>query len=222
LKISKIGKSRAFVLLAMAVVLVFALHSALYAASVPCVPVPGNPTDMVEFRQEDPTTMTYMWGDATVEITVYETDEGWFFDFDSDTPVSLAVAKGGSEGACAYYYDPPVMSDTGLHASMNPSEKYAGLSWIGFNFEEEQPPGDDDDEEPPGDDDDEQPPGDDDDDEVQPPGEEEQEEAEEEEFLPFTEEEEEESLPFTGGELVVLLGAGLAATTGITLRRIGR
>lgn len=171
-----------------------------------------------------------MYGDIQIDVVVSSSEMGEVFSFTSSAPVVRVVAKGGTEGATVYTYDPAVMGASGLHAPMNPSGKWADLSWIGFSFGEE-PPG----EEPPG----EEPPGE------EPPGEEPPADdppvtEEEEPFLPFTEDEEdaevlveeaevlvekaeeEEFLPFTGGPVTLLLGSALAAMAGTALRRLGR
>ncbi len=208
----------AFALVAMMTVPVMAAESV----------VPGNPTHLSEYRINDPVTGTYMYGEIEINIVVSSTEMGEVFSFTSSAPVVRAVAKGGTDGATVYTYDPPVMSGSGLHAPLNPSGKWADLSWIGFSFGEppgEEPPG----EEPPG----EEPPGEEPPGE-EPPGEEPPAEeppvTEEEPFLPFTEveeelvekAEEEEFLPFTGGPATLLLGSALAALAGTALRRLGR
>ena len=71
---------------------------------------------------------------GTVTVTVYDTPYGQEFDFESSIPVRKVVAKGGKEGANEYDYTSPVYSDTGLHAPVNPSGKWADLSHIDFCF----------------------------------------------------------------------------------------
>jgi hypothetical protein len=74
---------------------------------------------------------------GTVTVTVYDTPYGQEFDFVSSIPVGKVVAKGGKQGANVYDYTAlpsPVYSDTGLHAPVNPSGKWANLSHISFCF----------------------------------------------------------------------------------------
>ncbi len=218
MKISRIGRSRAFVFLAMAVALVFALSGIAYAltATLHAAHVGADSED---------------WGDPMADDGGLTEPVVWHFvlnGLDPDTePATLSVvfqdagAKQATgipvgNGSTQHFYIGTPAHDILLSGSAEvASESYNQLVLSHVALNEEGPPGDDD-EEPPGDDDDEEPPPGDDDDELPPPGD------EEEPSLPFTEEEEEESLPFTGAELVVLLGAGLAATTGITLRRISK
>lgn len=112
------------------------------AASVEPVMYKGNPTLCEDGLKLDPPppigTTTYSWsfGDppttVTVTVSVYYTDMGMEFDWSSDHPISRVVAKGGREGAHIYEYPSGTTGDVGLHAPMNPSGKWADLSWVGF------------------------------------------------------------------------------------------
>ena len=79
-------------------------------------------------------THTYMGVDIHITVTMLETDDGEEFAFTSDWPVVKVVAKGGREGANIYTYSPGLYSDTGLHAPLNPSGKWADISHIDFYF----------------------------------------------------------------------------------------
>jgi hypothetical protein len=102
----------------------------------------GNPKLCSDGLKIDPPppvgTAAYSWsfGDpptsVTVTVTVYYTAMGMEFDWSSSYPISRVVAKGGREGAYIYDYPAGTTGDTGLHAPMNPSGKWADLSWVGF------------------------------------------------------------------------------------------
>lgn len=70
-------------------------------------------------------------GGGTITITVIQTASGPTFDFTtSGATVSSVVVKGGP-AYNLYTYAPPVTSDTGLHAPLNPSNgKWYGLSHL--------------------------------------------------------------------------------------------
>lgn len=72
--------------------------------------------------------------DIEITVTMSQTDDGEEFSFTSDWPVVKVVAKGGRVGANVYTYSPGVLSDSGLHAPLNPSEKWADISHIDFYF----------------------------------------------------------------------------------------
>ena len=71
--------------------------------------------------------------DFSVELTVNDTAEGPTVDFESNLAVDAVFVKGGDDGNL-YSYDPAETSDTGLHAPLNPSGKWAGLSHLSFCF----------------------------------------------------------------------------------------
>ncbi|MDP2232391.1 MAG: hypothetical protein Q8K89_02055, partial [Actinomycetota bacterium] len=131
---------RLMVLVAFVVATVPFAASPATAASVEPVTVAGNPKLCENgFRVDPGESGTYVYthpdlGEITIEIVVRETAEGPLFDFTSSEFVARVVAKGGRQGANIYTYDPAVMSDTGLHAPMNPSGYWAGLSHIDFCF----------------------------------------------------------------------------------------
>lgn len=79
-------------------------------------------------------THTFMGVDIEITVTLVQTPEGEEFSFTSDWPVVKVVAKGGNDGANVYTYSPGVLSDSGLHAPLNPSEKWADISHIDFYF----------------------------------------------------------------------------------------
>ncbi|MGB4441196.1 MAG: SpaA isopeptide-forming pilin-related protein [Coriobacteriia bacterium] len=106
--------------------------------------VGGNPALCVGGLRVDPgTSGTYAipgHPGMFVTVVVTSTDDGPVFSFDSDVPVTRVVAKGGSEGANVYVYDPAVNADGSLHTPVNPSGDYAGISHIDFCFGEIQEP----------------------------------------------------------------------------------
>ncbi len=136
--------------LAVSVLTIFLLLGAVYfayAALVNPEPDPGNPKlGPACFRIDPPPgdgeTISYPFTvvydsttlTGTVTVSVYDTPDGQAFDWWSTIPVTKVVAKGGRFGANIYNYDPPVMSDTGLHAPKNPSGYWADLSYIDFCF----------------------------------------------------------------------------------------
>ena len=66
-------------------------------------------------------------------INWYDTDDGPVFDWTSTSYISAILVKGGPN-ANLYVYgcDPGATSDEGLHAPINPSGKWAGLSHISY------------------------------------------------------------------------------------------
>lgn len=115
------------------------------ASSVPPVTEGGNPpypdlgTRIDEQDLPGPggtQTYTRTDGGITVHITisVYDNGNGPEFDWSSDWPIEVVVAKGGSQGANIYTYEPPALGDTGLHCPANPNGKWAGISHIDFHF----------------------------------------------------------------------------------------
>jgi uncharacterized repeat protein (TIGR01451 family) len=76
--------------------------------------------------------------DVWVKVTAADTPSGQVFSFVSNYPVLRVIVKGGNAWN-EYVYDPPVYSAAGLHAPVNASGKYAGLSHIDFYFGENPP-----------------------------------------------------------------------------------
>jgi hypothetical protein len=71
----------------------------------------------------------YSVAGLSVSVDIYATDAGWAFDWTSDVPIDVVVAKGGPT-ANVYTYGGS-MGDTGLHAPLNPSsDLWYGLSHI--------------------------------------------------------------------------------------------
>lgn len=103
--------------------------------------VSGNPKDHCEYRIEDPSTGTYSFevDGEIVHVTLVITDDGdgEVLSWTSDAPVGTVVVKGGP-GANIYTYS-GATAGIGLHAPLNPSMKWADISWIGFCFEVGQP-----------------------------------------------------------------------------------
>ncbi|MDQ3880462.1 MAG: hypothetical protein M3295_05265, partial [Chloroflexota bacterium] len=78
---------------------------------------------------------------VSIDFTVESTDEGSMFSFelsnvrDEEYVVSGVFAKGGNVGGNFYDYRPDgTTAEQGLHAPVNPSGKWAGLSHISFCY----------------------------------------------------------------------------------------
>jgi hypothetical protein len=88
-----------------------------------------------EFKVEPVLTGTYDDPNSafSVDITVNDTADGPTLDFESNLGVDAVFVKGGDDGNL-YSYSPAATEDTGLHAPLNPSNKWAGLSHVSFCF----------------------------------------------------------------------------------------
>jgi hypothetical protein len=88
-----------------------------------------------EFKIEPVESGNYVDPDSDfiVDITVNDTPEGQTVDFDANLGVDAVFVKGASDGNL-YVYDPAETSDTGLHAPLNASGKWGGLSHLSFCF----------------------------------------------------------------------------------------
>jgi hypothetical protein len=103
----------------------------------------GDPvctSGLVGFRIDSPGSGSYVDGDFEVDVTINNTDDGPTFDFNvtSDHLVLVVVAKGATPQNVYTYPAPGVSSDTGLHAPLNASGKFAGLSHIDFCYGERE------------------------------------------------------------------------------------
>lgn len=97
--------------------------------------VDGNPKlQEGGIRISSPGTFTHMVDgvEVTIEVCFYMTERGMEFSFSSSEPVVKVVAKGGPNARVTEYGG--AMSDSGLHAPMVPSMKWAGISHIDFYF----------------------------------------------------------------------------------------
>jgi LPXTG-motif cell wall-anchored protein len=74
---------------------------------------------------------------VTLEITAFTDDDPQVFDWTSNIGVDVVIVKGGN-ASNVYTYDPESMGDTGLHAPVNPSGEFAGLSHVSFCYDVEQ------------------------------------------------------------------------------------
>jgi hypothetical protein len=110
--------------------------------------VPGNPTcadiappgaDWTELKVEPPKDGVFSDDALTVNVDVRDTADGQVFDWDSNIGVDAVIVKGGPN-ANVYFYDPESTGDTGLHAPVNPSGQFAGLSHISFCYDVEEVP----------------------------------------------------------------------------------
>jgi LPXTG-motif cell wall-anchored protein len=105
--------------------------------------VPGNakcPAGLTELKVGNggpPVDGTFTDGTLTVTIDVRDTAEGQVFDWTSNIGVDVVIVKGGPNSN-VYTYDPESTGDTGLHAPVVSSGKFAGLSHISFCYDTEQ------------------------------------------------------------------------------------
>ena len=112
------------------------------ATHVSPVTVQGNapcPADMTELKIEPVTDGTFSDGTLTVTIDVRDTALGQVFDWTSNIGVDVVIVKGGN-ASNVYTYNPEATSDTGLHAPLNRSGSYAGLSHISFCYDAGEEP----------------------------------------------------------------------------------
>jgi LPXTG-motif cell wall-anchored protein len=102
--------------------------------------VPGNaqcPEGLTELKVEPVEDGTFSDGTLTVTIDVRDTAEGQVFDWTSNIGVDVVIVKGGPNSN-VYTYDPESTGDTGLHAPVVSSGKFAGLSHVSFCYDTEQ------------------------------------------------------------------------------------
>ena len=106
--------------------------------------VPGNPTCGelgygIEWKLEPPVDGVYQI-DSINSITVDfgSSSSGQYLDWTSTLGIDAVFVK-GSDGGNLYVYDPPEESfgDDGLHAPVNSSGKWAGVSHVSFCFDYE-------------------------------------------------------------------------------------
>lgn len=102
--------------------------------------LPGNPScsdlgfaDQIRFNS--PSSGTYPIPGGSVTFTINNTSLGQTVDWSSTVGQNAVIIKGGPN-ANGYVYNPPApeFSDTGLHAPVNPSGSYAGVSHIDFCY----------------------------------------------------------------------------------------
>jgi hypothetical protein len=98
--------------------------------------VTGNPEcdcGEYEFKIEPVENGTYTDPDTGVEFIISGTRP--YFNFEIDGGTACAVIAKGGPNANVYYYDPPVSSDTGLSAPINPATgRPYGLSHVTFCY----------------------------------------------------------------------------------------
>jgi uncharacterized repeat protein (TIGR01451 family) len=118
------------------------------ATHVDPVEFAGNPTcgtlapGTIELKVDPVADGIYSDGTLTVTIDVRDTPDGQVFDFTSNIGLDAVFAKGSNAGNL-YKYDPPgpeATADTGLHAPVNASGDFAGLSHISFCYDEDEAP----------------------------------------------------------------------------------
>jgi hypothetical protein len=120
------------------------LFTVLPASATHVMPIqqPGNPScpaGMTTLKVEPVADGTFSDGTLTVTIDVRDTAAGQVFDWTSNIGVDVVIAKGGPN-ANVYTYVGESTGDTGLHAPVGPSGKFAGLSHISFCYDADQPP----------------------------------------------------------------------------------
>lgn len=100
-----------------------------------CVSCPDDKSG--EYKVDPPTNgifhTGYYVGSTEIVITISNFD-GTYFDWSSNLPIYAVIVKGGKLGANVYCYGTGATSDTGLHAPVNPSGKYADISHMTFCF----------------------------------------------------------------------------------------
>jgi hypothetical protein len=109
------------------------VNPALVQGNAPC------PAGMTELKIEPVADGTFSDGTLTVTIDVRDTALGQVFDWSSNIGVDVVIVKGGS-ASNVYTYAPEATSDTGLHAPLNRSGSYAGLSHISFCYDAGEEP----------------------------------------------------------------------------------
>jgi hypothetical protein len=88
-----------------------------------------------ELKADPPSAGLHTNGTLSVTLTLHDTDDGPTVDFTSNIPVQAVFVKGGSNGNLYDYGAGGETSDTGLHAPLNPSGKWAGLSHLSFCYD---------------------------------------------------------------------------------------
>lgn len=124
----------------------FSLFSPAGAVHVDPVFVAGNPSCSLlgydnEFKVEPVSSGNHSdtASDLTVNLNVYNTDNGQEFDWNSGSfQIDGVIVKGGP-GANHYIYNPAETSDDGLHAPLAPSGDWHGLSHISFCWDDPEP-----------------------------------------------------------------------------------
>jgi hypothetical protein len=125
----------------LAVTVALIVSATAFGTHVQPVQQPGNPScpaGTIELKIEPVADGTFSDGTLTVTIDVRDTADGQVFDWTSNIGVDRVIAKGGPNGN-VYIYNPEATSDTGLHAPVGPSGRYAGLSHISFCYDVEPP-----------------------------------------------------------------------------------
>jgi hypothetical protein len=210
LKMYKIAKTRAFMFFALAVASVFALSGVAAAATVDLhfAHVGADSSTFQVDPDDGGLTDPVVWHFVLNQLDP-DTPAGTIYVVFQNAGAKQAIGMPVGNGSTQHFYVGTPDHDILLSAYAEVDSEGYGLLVLSHVATNEPPGDDDDDDLPPPDDDDDD--ADDDDDDAD----------DDDDFLEFTEEE--ESLPFTGGgQLMLLFGAGLAATTGITLRRISK
>ena len=89
----------------------------------------------IEFYKAEPVISgSHTSGDRTISWTVRNTADGQVFDWASNFDLHGVFAKGGNTGGNLYVYLSGARGDGGLHAPVNPSGTWGGLSHISFCY----------------------------------------------------------------------------------------
>jgi hypothetical protein len=110
----------------------------LVADNPGCADIAPEGATWIELKV-DPPTDEFTDDTLTVNIDISDTDDGQVFDWESNIGVDAVIAKGGPD-ANVYFYDPESTGDSGLHAPVNASGMFAGLSHISFCYDTETTP----------------------------------------------------------------------------------
>ena len=140
----RISIRRSLVIGLVAIVGVVGLFTVLPASATHVEPetVAGNascPAGTTTLKVEPVADGTFSDGTLTVTIDVRATAAGQVFDWTSNIGVDQVIAKGGN-ASNVYTYVPESTGDTGLHAPVNRSGSFAGLSHISFCYDAGEPP----------------------------------------------------------------------------------
>jgi hypothetical protein len=111
----------------------------LVADNPGCADIAPEGTTWIELKVDPPADDEFTDDTLTVNIDISDTDDGQVFDWESNIGVDAVIAKGGPD-ANVYFYDPESTGDSGLHAPVNASGMFAGLSHISFCYDTETTP----------------------------------------------------------------------------------
>ncbi|MBA2632219.1 MAG: hypothetical protein H0U86_04355 [Chloroflexi bacterium] len=140
-------RSKAFGAIVLAGILSLAVFSTVSAAHWDRTElVAGNPSCDGGFKYENPLggdivdgTLTVPGGSIAIDVT--QTSAGPVFSFVATGFVVSQVTVKGGPNALLYFYEPPVVSDSGLHSPVNVKNgKWYGLSHLCFYGDDKKAP----------------------------------------------------------------------------------